>query len=165
MSLQPVNLPSFPNTAPAYIQGGSWFAKERCSSQSMRSEIPFSFGFATSAVPGWHTTIYPPYFVSALISIIVLLLLTIGYWLLSKRVDKTSWTLFVIHFILTIPTFIFLKFPSVFLDKTQTNQEELLRNLSLQIKLVPVAWILFMAGQILFIIYCIKTIKNRAMAR
>ena len=127
--------------------------------------IPFSFDFATSAVPGWHTTIYPPYFVSGLISMIVLLLVTIGYWLLSKRVDKTSWTLFAIHFILTIPIVIFLKFPSIFLDTMQTNQEELLRNLSLRIKLIPVAWTLFIAGQILFIIYYVRTVKNTPIAR
>ncbi len=70
--------------------------------------IPFSFDFATSVVPGWHTKIYPPYFIWGLILIVVLLLVTIGYWMLSKRVDKINWTLFAIHFILTIPTVIFL---------------------------------------------------------
>ena len=60
--------------------------------------IPFSFDFATSVVPGWHTTIYPPYFIWALILIVVLLLMKIGYWLLSKRFDKINWILFAIHF-------------------------------------------------------------------
>ncbi len=33
--------------------------------------IPFSFDFATSVVPGWHMTIFPPSFIWGLISIIV----------------------------------------------------------------------------------------------
>src|SRR5829696_10121100 len=126
--------------------------------------IPFSFDFATSVVPGWHTTIFPPYFIWGLIVIIVLLLVTIGYWLLSKRVDKVNWTLFAFHFILTIPTVIFLKFPSFFFDVQQANQEEIIKAVSLQIKLIPVAWTLFIVGQLLFVIYYIRTINSKRFA-
>jgi len=126
--------------------------------------IPFSFDFATSVVPGWHTTIYPPYFIWGLILIVVLLLVTIGYWLLSKRVDKINWTLFAIHFILTIPTIIFLKFPSVFLNVQQTSQDEILKSISFRIKLIPVAWTLFFVGQVLFLVYYIRTIKASRVA-
>ena len=123
--------------------------------------IPFSFDFATSVVPGWHTTIFPPYFIWGSILIIILLLVTIAYWLLSKRVDKISWTLFAIHFLLTIPTIIFLKFPSILLDVQQTNQEEMLKALSLRIKLIPTAWLLFVVGQILFLAYFVRTINSK----
>ena len=126
--------------------------------------IPFSFDFATSVVPGWHTTIFPSYFIWGLIVIIVLLIMTIGYWLLSKRVDKINWTLFAIHFLLTIPTVIFLKFPSIFLDVQQTNQEEIIKALSFRIKLIPVAWTLFLVGQALFIIYFVRTIKSKRVS-
>jgi hypothetical protein len=126
--------------------------------------IPFSFDFATSVVPDWHTTIYPPYFVWGLIIIVALLLVTIGYWLLSKRTDKINWTLFAIHFALTIPTVIFLKFPSILLNVQQTNQEELLKAIEFRMKLIPVAWTLFIAGQILFLIYYIRAIKNKGIA-
>jgi len=126
--------------------------------------IPFSFDFATSVVPGWHTTIYPPYFIWGLILIVVLLLVTIGYWLLSKRVDKINWKLFAIHFILTIPTVIFLKFPSIFLNVQQTSQDEILKAISLRIKLIPVAWTLFFVGQVLFLFYYIRTNKASRVA-
>ena len=126
--------------------------------------IPFSFDFATSVVPGWHTTIYPPYFVWGLVVIIILLLVTIGYWLLSKRVDKINWTLFAIHFILTIPTVIFLKFPSIFLDVQLTNREEIINAIFVRVKLIPVAWTLFIIGQIFFVIYFTRTIKLRRVA-
>ena len=123
--------------------------------------IPFSFDFATSVVPGWHTTIFPPYFIWGLIVFIVLLLVTIGYWLLSKRTDKINWTLFAIHFLLTIPTIIFLKFPTILLDVQLTDQDKLIRAIEFRMKLIPIAWTLFIIGQILFLIYYVRTIKAK----
>ena len=123
--------------------------------------IPFSFDFATSVVPGWHTTIFPPYFIWGLIVVIVLLLVTIGYWLLSKRTDKFNWTLFAIHFLLTIPTIIFLKFPTILLDVQLPDQDKLIRAIEFRMKIIPIAWTLFIVGQILFLIYFIRTIKQR----
>lgn len=122
--------------------------------------IPFSFDFATSVVPGWHTTIFPPYFIWGLIVLIVLLLVTIGYWLLSKRADKINWILFTIHFALTIPTVIYLRFPSVLLDVQLTDQNELTKAIEFRMKLIPFAWTLFIVGQLLFLIYFIRTIRQ-----
>jgi hypothetical protein len=122
--------------------------------------IPFPFDFATSVVPGWHTTILPPYFIWGLIVLIVLLLVTIGYWLLSKRTDKRNWTLFAIHFALTIPTVIYLKFPSILLDVQLTEQNELIRAIEFRIRLIPFAWTLFLVGQIIFLIYFFRTINR-----
>ncbi|MBG9378810.1 hypothetical protein I5907_21435 [Panacibacter sp. DH6] len=123
--------------------------------------IPFSFDFATSVVPGWHMTIFPPYYVWGLIVLIVLLLVTIDYWLLSKRTDKTNWTFFAIHFALTIPTIIYLKFPSILLDVHLTDQNELMKAIQFRMKLIPIAWALFIVGQTSFIIYFIRTIKAK----
>ncbi len=122
--------------------------------------IRFSFDFATSVVPGWHTTIFPPYFIWELIVITVLLWVTIDYWLLSKRTNKTNWTLFAIHFVLTIPTIIYLKFPSILLDVQLTDQAELIKAIAFRLKLIPIAWTLFIVGQVLFLIYFIRTIQN-----
>ncbi len=124
--------------------------------------VPFSFDFAISVVPGWHTTIFPPYFVWGLIVLIVLLLVTIGYWLLSKRTDKVNWTLFATHFALTIPTVIYLKFPSILLNVQLTDQRELIKAIEFRMKLIPIAWALFIAGQILFLIYYIRTIRTKS---
>ena len=123
--------------------------------------ITFSFDFATSVVPGWHTTIFPPYFIWGLIVLVVLLLVTVGYWLLSKRTDKTNWTLFAIHFVLTIPTVIYLKFPSILLDVQFADQDKLIKAIEFRMKLIPIAWTLFIAGQIMFLIYYVRTIKAK----
>lgn len=123
--------------------------------------IPFSFDFSTSVVPGWHATIFPPYFIWGLLAMIILLLVIIGSWLLSKRTDRINWTLFAFHSTLTIPTVIYLKFPSILLDVQMTNQDELIKAIAYRMKIIPIAWTLFIAGQILFLIYYIRTIKTK----
>lgn len=126
--------------------------------------ISFRFDFATSVVPGWHTTIFPPYFVWGLFLITILLLVTIGYWLLSKRADKINWTLFCFHFLMTVPTVIFINFPSIFVDVQQTNQEEIIKEIHLRMKIIPVVWTLFIVGQSLFVIYFLRTIAAKRNA-
>src|SRR5689334_17438965 len=78
--------------------------------------IPFSFDFATSVVPGWHITIVSYYSIWKFIVYVILLSVTVGYWLLARRAYKINWAVFIAHFILTIPTVVFLKFPSDFLN-------------------------------------------------
>jgi len=122
--------------------------------------IPCTFDVSTSVVPGWHTTIYPPFFIGGIAIAFVLLLVTIGYWQLSKQVQKFNLTIFAIHFILTIPTIINIKFPFALIDLQLTNQEELIKSLSFRENLTSVSWVLFIVGQILFLIYYVKTIKE-----
>lgn len=126
--------------------------------------IPFSFDFATSVFPGWHTTIFPSYFIWGLIILVVLLLVTIGYWLLSKRTDKTNWILFAIHFALTISTVIYLKFPSILLGVSFADQDKFIKAIEFRMKLIPFVWALFIVGQILFLIYYIRIIKTKRIA-
>ena len=120
--------------------------------------MPFSFDLATSVVPGWHTRIFPPYFIWGFVVLVVLFFVTIAYWLLSKRTDKINWILFAIHFALTIPTIIYLRFPSI------VWSVQLIKSTELRLKLIPIAWTLFIAGQILFLIYYIRTIKTKRIA-
>ena len=122
--------------------------------------IPFSFDFGISAVPGWHTTIYSPYFIWKIVATVVLPLLTIGYWLWCKRTDKINWILFACHIVLTISTIIYSHFPTIFLNFQLTDKYELIRAYEYRMKLIPFAWMLFIVGQILFIIYFIRTIKQ-----
>ena len=123
--------------------------------------ISFPFDFATSVVPGWHTTIFPPYFIWTFIVVIALLLVAIGYWLLSKRTDRINWTLFAIHCALTIPTVFFVKLPSFLVDFQKTNQDDLISVLAFRMKLIPIAWALFITGQLLFLVYFFRTIRNK----
>jgi hypothetical protein len=125
--------------------------------------IPFSFDFATSVVPGWHTTIYPPYFIWTLALVVVLLFVVIGYWLISRQVNKVNWALFITHLLLTIPTIIFIKFPSILLNLDEPNRDQLIRSLVLRVRLIPWAEGLFAVGQILFLVYFIRTIRKKPL--
>jgi hypothetical protein len=126
--------------------------------------VAFSFDSSTLAVPGWHTTIYPPYFIGVIISILVLLFVSIGYWLLTNIADKITWILFALHFTLTIPTAVFIFFPSIFLNVQQGDQEEIIKAVIFRMKLIPVAWAVFIIGQALCIIYFIRLFRNRRVS-
>jgi len=123
--------------------------------------IPYPFDATTSVEPGWRTIIYPLYFIWLLAFAISLLFIIIGYWLLSKRVDKINCTLFIFHFVLTVPTLKFMKFPSIFLNFGLLNQEDLFSNIARRIEIIPYAVKLFVVGQLLFGIYFIRVINSK----
>jgi len=121
--------------------------------------LTIPFDIATSVVPGWHTTVFSPYFVWKFIVAIVLVLVIIGYWLLFSRVDRINWVLFTIHIGLTIPAIVYPMISSIVLDEKLINHKGLIKAIEFQMKLIPVIWIFFIIGQILFLIYAIRTIK------
>lgn len=120
--------------------------------------VCMSFNVSSIVVPGWHTTILPPYVAVACILLIVLFLVIIGYCSLSKNGNRSNWTLFTIYFILTLISAIYLIVPSLFLDIQQENIMGLMPRLSFRLKLRPVSWSLFIIAQISFLIYYIKLI-------
>src|SRR5205809_3029005 len=68
------------------------------------AESRTSFYFTTSEIslrPGDTTK----FFVAA-----VLLLATLGYWLLSKKEFKSNWKVVLPHLLLSIPTVVFIRF-------------------------------------------------------
>ena len=127
--------------------------------------VAFSFDSSSLTVPGWHTTIYPPYFIGVIISILVLLFVSIGYWLLATRDNKINWILFALHFTLTIPTAVFIFFPSIFLNVQQGDQEEIIKAVIFRMKLIPVAWAFLIIGQVLFVIYVVRVFKANRLPK
>lgn len=123
----------------------------------------FSFGLNDFAEQGWHVTIFPAYFIWLLIGLAIFLFAVIGYWLLTSRANKTAWGLFAIHFVLTIPSIVYLMIPSIFLDTSIIESGELMNVLHFRIRLIPVAWALFIIGQVLFLVYFIRTIKQEKL--
>ena len=108
------------------------------------SFLPLSSDYATSVVPGWHTTIFPPYAFGQFILIVSLAGVSFGYWKISKRTDTINWKLFFIHFIMTIPLLILLKFDTysfAYINPMIT---------------VPVSIIMFIIGQIVFLIHYLR---------
>ena len=127
--------------------------------------VLLAVAFSFNSTPGWHTTIFPRFFIWVIFSILVLLFVSIGYWLLTNRADKVNWILFALHCALTIPTIVFIVFPSVFLNVQQGDQEEIIKAVSYRLKLIPVAWALFIVGQVLFVIYVVRSFKTNQLPK
>jgi hypothetical protein len=107
-----------------------------------------------------ETTSWPSLMPNTIIKLIVagvLLLVIIAYWMLSKRIHTIDWKIFIPHLLLTIPTVLFVRFFNtilyhVFIDDTITSREFLVLS-----TFVVAAYSLFVLGQILFLIYFLKT--------
>ncbi len=63
-------------------------------------------GYTTSVVPGWHTEIYPPYYVVSVAQLIWIILLPVFYSLLEKRNREIPRAYFLIHLCTTLTFFI-----------------------------------------------------------
>ena len=112
------------------------------------SFFPMSLDYAVSIVPGWHTAIFPPYFICQSLVVLAMMLVSIAYWKLSKKPDRINWTFFIIHFILTIPVIIYLKFDSVIINIATKSKDVLLISIA------------FLLGQILFIVQYVRSLQR-----
>lgn len=110
-----------------------------------------SVEFASSVVPGWHTTIFPPYFFISVAVLAILLVVTIGYWILARR-GAFNLPFFITHMILTLPAVLFTRSPEIlgFIDESSNVNEQ---SMPLTTMIVFAAFALFMLGQVLFAIY------------
>jgi len=125
--------------------------------------LVYFFGGATSVVPGWHTTIYPPYYSWLFIAIIMFFFAGIGYWLFIKKVSRLNWLLFIFYSLITTATYFFIKFPTVFITYEEDDQEKSLEAALTMVRLLPVAnWVLIIT-QIVFVVYvsCLIIIQKK----
>ena len=89
--------------------------------------IPNSFQVSTSVIPGWHATIYPPYFILEFLLLVVLLF--VRNCLLAnikKSMTKQTGRYFLFIYYITIPSIVFIKFPSLFVNVENIDEKEIL---------------------------------------
>ncbi len=122
--------------------------------------FPASFLFGTSYFADLQTRNYSTSFMVIFTLLLTSLFVILGSYLQSQRANKLIWTLFAFHIALTIPTVVFLKFPSIFLDFQSTSIGDILKAMSVRIKFIPAAWVLFVIGQALFLFYFLKTVRR-----
>jgi hypothetical protein len=99
--------------------------------------------------------------VSAIIVVVFLLFAANGMRPLSGKVDKITWALFYIHHLMTLPSILFIKFPSLLLNIKLTDPNELMSKLAFRMELIPIAYDIFIVGQLVFIIYFIRSLKTK----
>ncbi len=117
--------------------------------------------FATSVIPGWHITIFPPYSVGIFSIIISVFLGTLGYGYYFKKSIKIKLLVFVIHLLLILPLIICISLPVLIFDLLFFNHlNDAINNVELFQSFILLLIILFVIGKILFVYYFMKTKKK-----
>lgn len=128
--------------------------------------IPYSIlfsnsDFVTSIIPGWHTTINSFNLIANILKLIVLLIVLILYWKLTKVEKEMKMPVFIFHLLLTIPSIFISKFPlSNFINYDSKKLDKFITEIENINRLVILINLLFVIGQILFGIYYYKTLKR-----
>ncbi len=103
----------------------------------------FSWGNTTSVVPGWHTTIYPPWFFVSVFHVIWLGIAAAIYFLVEKKGKTVLKKIFLLHVFLSL---------FVFWDYGYTIPG----NYFTEAVFIAAPTILFFLGQVVFIIGVFK---------
>lgn len=129
--------------------------------------FPFSIlfwnsDFASSVIPGWHTTIVSPYLTATMFKSILMLIVITFYWKLNKVVKEIDLKFFILHLVLTIPSIINSKIPlHSFVEFENDNFEKTIKEYEFVDSIVITLNILFVIGQIIFGIYYTKKMRQR----
>lgn len=129
------------------------------------SRLPLSGEFATSVVPGWHTTIFPPYFILGLIVTVCLLFATIGYLKLARTKEEMNWLVFIAHLLLTLPMFIFSNPNIILMSIDAIGIDEQISQFLIVEYIILALYILFFIGQLLFTGYFLKRIYFKSKSQ
>lgn len=114
---------------------------------------PFSFDFFTPVKHSQHTSSFLPEFIVIALITMVLLIVTVAYWVLVRKIGKINDYLFTAHLLLTIPILLLLNIPALFSNNHPPPAY-----------LTNLFYVFFITGQILFFFYYVKIIskdKNR----
>jgi len=108
-----------------------------------------SLDFATPVIPGWHTTIFPPYFIVSVLLIFLLLIDLLLYWIALYKKSSDGKKIILWHFIISIIFTVLITHPSI-LFSLETEVEQLsftdkLINLVISYIVFQVAYLLCIA--------------------
>ena len=121
---------------------------------------PFSFNMGSSVVPGWHTIIIAPMTILNTIISVILVLVIIAYWSLTKKTNRGHWANLVIHFTLTIPAILIITHPFLIASIFKIDFEDFERLMKYNNYSLYASLTLFLIGQMFFFINYIQLIKR-----
>ena len=118
----------------------------------------FSFDFATSVVPGWHTTILPPYFLVSVVFTILLLIDVPIYWYCNKRDLSNAKKVVIAHFIISFLLVVLLRFPEIYSsDLLNLKDTEIINSITtIELTIKGFAFI-----QLLYFIYIFTVFRRK----
>ncbi|HTE25811.1 hypothetical protein [Flavitalea sp.] len=102
---------------------------------------------ATSVVPGWHTVIYPPWFLASVFQILWLGVTSAIYYFIDRKGKVVNRNLFLLHIILSL--FVFVDSAYAFFENYYAGRI---------VKIAP--YFLFLLGQFVFLIGILKAKKK-----
>jgi hypothetical protein len=105
--------------------------------------LAFSKPIASSVVPGWHTTIYPPFFFISVIQLIWLGVVSLIYTYLETKGIIVKRKTFMVHLLLSL---------TIFLENVYVLSDSYI--FSRLLLLTP--YILFLIAQIIFVLGILK---------
>ncbi len=122
--------------------------------------LPLSSDFVSSVIPGWHTSVRSPLMKMDIVLSCILLAVIFVYWKLPKWRGHIPGTVFLSHFLLSLPLILFTSFSELLLlFIQQRNSSSTPEEISLTIHYsLLTASLLFLAGQVLFITFTCKAL-------
>lgn len=115
---------------------------------------PFESGF-TIQNPGWNTIIPSTSYLEIIVWILVAIIL-FTYWRMIKKEKLINQKVFLIHFALSIPLVLYARFNMFIRIATAKSTNDILEFITILNTVAYSSLILFLLGQIFFIIYMIK---------
>lgn len=122
---------------------------------------PFESGF-TIQNPGWNNVIPSTSYLEIIVWILIAVIL-FTYWRMIKREKLINLKVFLAHFILSLPFVLYARFNMFIRITTAINANNILEFITLLNIVSYTSLILFLLGQIIFIIYNIKNKNNSAV--
>jgi len=118
---------------------------------------PFESGFIIQN-PGWNNMIPSTSYLEIILWILITIIL-FTYWRIIKKEKLINLKVFLTHFILSFPFVLYARFNMFVRITTSLNAKNILEFINLLNIVCYTSLILFLLGQIIFIIYIIKRKK------
>lgn len=126
------------------------------------SLLLFQSDYVSSIIPGWHTTINSFNLIANILKLVLLLIVIIFYWKLTKIIKVMPFKYLILHLFLTIPSIIISKISLLFfVNFDNQNLEKTINEIDNVNRIVIIINTSFIIGQILFGIFNYKTWKKR----
>lgn len=109
---------------------------------------------AVSVIPGWHTTIFPPYMITGIFMRVSLLIVVLLYLLLVRDNQKISRLFQIIHVLLCLPAIVIFRFKELLLSYCGVE------NSSEMMQFIITSILIFGIMQVVFLLHFFRLIKR-----
>jgi hypothetical protein len=117
----------------------------------------FESDFASSIIPGWHTTIFDPFLITFFILISLFCIDGLVYWKLNMTNTKRSKKVIIIHFVVSSVFIILVNYPQIYFE---ININYGLFEILELVEKIKYLILIFIAIQILYFLFILKILRS-----